>query len=64
MAGFTFSTAPATLVVYGRDGYNRSGNGDDDKSPLRNFGRDGYNRSGGDDDRNGGLRNFGRDGYN
>ncbi|KAI1648083.1 uncharacterized protein F4817DRAFT_315019 [Daldinia loculata] len=56
MAAFTFTTVSGT-ANFGRSGYNKDGDSEDDK---RNFGRSGYNKDGDDDDK----KNFGRSGYN
>ncbi|KAI1473558.1 hypothetical protein F4774DRAFT_415724 [Daldinia eschscholtzii] len=56
MAAFTFTTVSGP-ANFGRSGYNKDGDSEDDK---RNFGRSGYNKDGDDDDK----KNFGRSGYN
>ncbi|KAH8908689.1 hypothetical protein BR93DRAFT_966738 [Coniochaeta sp. PMI_546] len=50
MTSTTFTTS--CPVVYGRSGYNKDGNGDDDEdNKLVNYGRSGYNKGEkGDDD--------------
>ncbi|KAI4860074.1 hypothetical protein F4820DRAFT_453252 [Hypoxylon rubiginosum] len=59
MAGFTFTSASASgMVNFGRSGYNKDGDSEDDK---RNFGRSGYNKDGDSEDD---KKNFGRSGYN
>ncbi|KAI0157754.1 hypothetical protein GGR57DRAFT_500706 [Xylariaceae sp. FL1272] len=55
MAALTFTTSPQN---FGRSGYNKDGDNEDDK---RNFGRSGYNKDGDDEDN---KRCFGRSGYN
>ncbi|KAI1466371.1 uncharacterized protein F4812DRAFT_76625 [Daldinia caldariorum] len=56
MAAFTFTTASGP-ANFGRSGYNKDGDSEDDK---RNFGRSGYNKGDDEDDK----KNFGRSGYN
>ena len=51
------SFTPAT-IVYGRSGYNKDGDNEDDR---RNYGRSGYNKTGDDEDDG---KNYGRSGYN
>lgn len=46
MAGFTLMFTP-TAAVYGRSGYNKDGNDDDDD---KNKGRSGYNKDGDDEE--------------
>lgn len=63
MAGFTLLFTPTT-TVYGRSGYNKDGDDDDDKG---NKGRSGYNKDGensGGSGNSGGGQNKGRSGYN
>ncbi|KAI1776393.1 hypothetical protein F4818DRAFT_440759 [Hypoxylon cercidicola] len=57
MAGLTFTTVSG-MVNFGRSGYNKDGDSEDDK---RNFGRSGYNKDDGSEDD---KKNFGRSGYN
>ncbi len=59
MAALTFTTFGTETVSYGRSGYNKGGNNEDDR---RNFGRSGYNKDGSSDDEQQLL--FGRSGYN
>ncbi|OTA67374.1 hypothetical protein K449DRAFT_430588 [Hypoxylon sp. EC38] len=56
MAGFT-STSASQMANFGRSGYNKDGDNEDNK---RNFGRSGYNKDDSDDDK----KSFGRSGYN
>ncbi|KAI0834558.1 hypothetical protein F5Y06DRAFT_300411 [Hypoxylon sp. FL0890] len=56
MAGLTFTTT-SQMANFGRSGYNKDGDNEDDK---RNFGRSGYNKDDSDDDK----KSFGRSGYN
>ncbi|KAH6654961.1 hypothetical protein BKA67DRAFT_656931 [Truncatella angustata] len=60
MAAFAFTNCPNT-IVYGRSGYNKDG--DDDEDDKKCFGRSGYNKDGDNDDDDD-KRNFGRSGYN
>ncbi|KZL82097.1 hypothetical protein CI238_06777 [Colletotrichum incanum] len=55
MAGFTLIFTPTT-AVYGRSGYNKDGDDEENDS-----GRSGYNKDGNDDDE---TQNKGRSGYN
>ncbi|KAF5505988.1 hypothetical protein CGCS363_v005199 [Colletotrichum siamense] len=55
MAGFTLMFTP-TAAVYGRSGYNKDGDEEEN-----NKGRSGYNKDGNDDDDD---KNKGRSGYN
>lgn len=57
MAAFAFTNCPST-VVYGRSGYNKDDNEEDDK---KCFGRSGYNKDDNEDDD---KKCFGRSGYN
>ncbi|KAF4942102.1 hypothetical protein CGCF245_v000840 [Colletotrichum fructicola] len=56
MAGFTLMFTP-TAAVYGRSGYNKDGDEEEN-----NKGRSGYNKDGNDDDDD--DKNKGRSGYN
>ena len=60
MAAFSKTTTPSACVPYGRSGYNKDGDNDDDEK--RNKGRSGYNKDGDNDDDE--KRNMGRSGYN
>ncbi|KAI2470280.1 hypothetical protein F4781DRAFT_430506 [Annulohypoxylon bovei var. microspora] len=57
MAGFTSTNSTTQMANFGRSGYNKDGDNEDDK---RNFGRSGYNKDDSDDDK----KCFGRSGYN
>ncbi|KAI6089523.1 hypothetical protein F4821DRAFT_256946 [Hypoxylon rubiginosum] len=59
MAGFAFSSS-SNMVNFGRSGYNKDGDSEDDKRSM-NFGRSGYNKDDGSEDD---KKNFGRSGYN
>lgn len=60
MAAFRTISTPSACVPYGRSGYNKDGDNDEDEK--RNMGRSGYNKDGGDDEEE--KRNMGRSGYN
>ncbi|CAJ2508234.1 Uu.00g094200.m01.CDS01 [Anthostomella pinea] len=61
MAGFTFTTSSPSIMNFGRSGYNKDGDNEDDGMRL-NFGRSGYNKDG--DNEDDGFRLSGRSGYN
>jgi hypothetical protein len=62
MAGMTSFTTRSP-VAYGRSGYNKDGDDEEDKKCI-NFGRSGYNKDGDDDEEDKKFVNFGRSGYN
>ncbi|KAI1104293.1 hypothetical protein F4804DRAFT_332452 [Jackrogersella minutella] len=56
MGAIAFAT-PLQMASFGRSGYNKDGDNEDNK---RSFGRSGYNKDDSDDDN----KSFGRSGYN
>ena len=60
MAVFNMTCFAQNPVVYGRSGYNKDGEDEEDK--YRNQGRSGYNKDGEDEEDK--CRNSGRSGYN